>query len=103
MQKCLTLFFYMYKENSRSKRKFNIYKNVIYPKIQQDLLQSIKHHLFGAYAKVKKKLKFLTPWYAHVRVLIKGLEMLVFRKILRMYKMDGLLSNTEIKWNTGLQ
>ena len=52
MQKCLTLFFYMYKENSRSKRKFNIYKNVIYPKIQQDLLQSIKHDLFGAYAKV---------------------------------------------------
>ena len=31
------------------------------------------------------KLTFLTLWYAHVRVRIRGLEMLVFRKILRMY------------------
>ena len=28
-----------------------------------------------------EKLKFLTPWYAQVRVRIKGSEMLVFRNI----------------------
>ena len=34
---------------------------------------------------------FLTPWYIHVRVRIRGLEMLAFRKILRMYLMIGPL------------
>ena len=40
------------------------------------------------YAKFSEKLLFLTPSYAHVRVRIRGLEMLVFRKILRTYLMD---------------
>ena len=39
-------------------------------------------------SKIFRKLTFLTPWYAHVRVRIRGLEMLVFRTILRMYIMD---------------
>ena len=45
----------------------------------------------STYAKFSEKLTFLTPWYAHVRVRIgvRGLEMLVFRKILRKYLMDG--------------
>ena len=35
--------------------------------------------------KISPKLTFLTPWCAHVRVRIRGLEILVFRKILRTY------------------
>ena len=31
------------------------------------------------------------PWYTHVRVRIMGLEMLIFRKILRTYLMDNSL------------
>ena len=40
------------------------------------------------YTKFSEKLTFLTPWYTHVRVRIKGLDMLVSRKILRTYLMD---------------
>ena len=36
-----------------------------------------------------ENLTFLTPWYAHVRVRIRGLEMLVFQNILHTYLMDG--------------
>ena len=43
------------------------------------------------YAKFSEKLSFLTPSYAHVRVRIRGLEMLVLRKILRTYLMDDPL------------
>ena len=38
-----------------------------------------------------RKKTFLTPWYARVRVRIRGLEMLVSRKILRTYLMDDPL------------
>ena len=61
-------------------------------------------HPLSTYAKYSKKLTFLTPWYAHVRKLtfltpwyayvrvrIRRLEMLILRKILRTYLMDGLL------------
>ena len=48
-------------------------------------------HPLSRYAKSSEKLTFLTPWYAHVRVRIKGLEMSVFRKILRTYLMDDPL------------
>ena len=48
-------------------------------------------HPLSTYAKYSKKLTFLTPWYAYVRVRIRGLEMLIFRQILRTYLMDGLL------------
>ena len=43
------------------------------------------------YAKFSEKLIFLTPWYVHVCVRIRGLEMLFFRKILRTYLMDDPL------------
>ena len=43
----------------------------------------------STYAKFSEKLTFLTPWYAHVRVHTRGLEMLAFRKILRTYLMDN--------------
>ena len=43
------------------------------------------------YAKFFEKLSFLTPSYAHVRVRIRELEMLVSRKILRTYLMDDPL------------
>ena len=45
-------------------------------------------HPLSAYAKFSEKVIFLTPWYAHVRVRIRGLEMLIFRKMLRTYLMD---------------
>ena len=45
-------------------------------------------HPLSTYAKFSEKLAFLTPWYAHARVRIRGLEMLVFREILRTYLMD---------------
>ena len=38
----------------------------------------VRNHPFSAYAKCSEKLTFLTPWYAHVRMRIRGLEMLVF-------------------------
>ena len=46
-------------------------------------------HLLSAFAKFSEKLTFLTPWYAHVRVRIRELKMVVFRKSLRTYLMDG--------------
>ena len=39
-------------------------------------------HPFGTYAKFFEKLAFLTPWYVHVRVRIKGWKMLVFAYVL---------------------
>ena len=48
-------------------------------------------HPLNTHAKFPKKLTFLTPWYAHVHVRIRGLEMLVFRKTLRTFLMDGPL------------
>ena len=45
-------------------------------------------HPLSTYVKCSGKLTFLTPWYAHVRVLIRELEMLVFRKIFA-YVLNG--------------
>ena len=45
-------------------------------------------HPLSTYAKFPEKLTFVTPWYVHVRVHIRGLQMLIFRKILRTYLMD---------------
>ena len=39
--------------------------------------------------KIFRKTNISNPWYAHVRVRIRGLKMLVFQKILRTYLMDG--------------
>ena len=49
----------------------------------------IRGHPLSTYAKFSEKLTFLTPWHAHVRVRIRGLEMLIFQKILRTYLVDG--------------
>ena len=53
-----------------------------------DFQEHKRGHPLSPYAKFSEKL-FLTPWYTHVRAHIRGLEMLVFRKILRMYLTDG--------------
>ena len=50
-------------------------------------------HPLSTYAKFSEKLTFPTPWYAHVRVRIRGLEILAFRKILRTYLIDDPYSN----------
>ena len=52
-----------------------------------------KGHPLSTYTKFSEKLTFLTLRYAHVRVRIRGLEMLVFRKILRVYLMDDSKGN----------
>ena len=54
-------------------------------------LEAVRDHSVSTYAKFSEKLTFLTPGYAHIRVRISGLEMLVFRKILRTYLMNDLL------------
>ena len=46
-------------------------------------------HLLSTYAEFSEKLTFLSPLYAHVRLRIRGVEMLAFRKILHTYIMDG--------------
>ena len=46
----------------------------------------------NTYEKFSEELTFLTAWYAHVRVRIRGLEMLVFRKMLFTYLIDDPLS-----------
>ena len=51
------------------------------------------------YAKFSEKQTFLTPWYVQVCVRIRGLEMLVFRKMLRTYLMDDHLC----KWCLDIQ
>ena len=38
-------------------------------------------YALSTYAKYSEKLTFLTLWYAHVRVRIMGLEIIVFGKI----------------------
>ena len=53
----------------------------------------LRGHPLSTYAKFSEKLTFLTPWYAHVCVHIRGLEMLVFWKILRMNLMDDCQAN----------
>ena len=50
-----------------------------------------RYHPLSTYTKFSEKLTFLTLWY--VRVRIRGLEMLVFRKILRAYLMDDPIFN----------
>ena len=47
--------------------------------------EHLRDHPFSTCAKFSEKLTLLTPWYTHVRVRIRGIEMLVFRKILRTY------------------
>ena len=53
------------------------------------LLDQVRVHPLITNGKFSEKLTFLSPWYPHVYLLIRGLEMLVFRNILRTYLMDG--------------
>ena len=53
-------------------------------------------HPLSTYAKYSEKLTFVTPWYAHVRVLIRGLQMLVFPNILPTYLTDDPLVNFKV-------
>ena len=55
----------------------------------RDTVSEIRGHPLSTYAKFSEKLTFQSPWYAHVCVRIRGLEMLVFWKILRTYLIDG--------------
>ena len=59
---------------------------IIFRKSYEDI---IRGHPLSTFAKFSEKLTFLIPWYAHVRVCLRGLEMLVSRKILRTYLMDS--------------
>ena len=43
-----------------------------------NLVSMERYHSFSTYAKFSKKLIILAPLYAHVRVRIRGQEMLVF-------------------------
>ena len=65
---------------------FSILKKQTYVWCFLDLL--LWGHALSTYVKFSEKLTFLTPRYAHVRLRTRGLEMLVFRKILRTYLMD---------------
>ena len=47
----------------------------------------VRGHPLSTYSKFSEKLTFLNHWYAHMRVRIRGLEMLVFRKNLGTYLM----------------
>ena len=49
-------------------------------------------HPLSTYSEWSEKLTFLIPWYEHVRVRIRRLEMLVFWKSLRTYLRDGSLA-----------
>ena len=51
-------------------------------------------HSFSMSAKFSEELTFLTSWYAHVRVCIRGYEMLVFWKILPTYEMNDPYLNS---------
>ena len=48
-------------------------------------LPVLRDHSFTTYAKLSEKLTFRTPWYAHIRVRIRGLQMLVSQRISRAY------------------
>ena len=59
----------------------------LHPPVKTDkalYCRSVRGHSFSTYAKFSEKLTF-TRWYAHVRVRIRGLEILVFRKMLCTY------------------
>ena len=51
--------------------------------------EMLRGHPLVTYAKFSEKLTFLTPRYAHVRMRIRGLEIIVSWKILRTHLMDN--------------
>ena len=69
-----------------------LYQNILCSRClchQQNETQRNRAYPFSTYPKFSEKLIFLTPRHAHVRVRIRGFAMLVFRKILRTYLMNG--------------
>ena len=59
-----------------------------YTSLTTILMIVLRGHPLSTCTKFSEKLTILTPWYAHVCVRIRGLEMSVFRKILRTYLMN---------------
>ena len=57
--------------------------------------------VLSTYAKFSEKLTFLSPRYAHARVRIRGVEMLVFRNILHTYVMDDSLPCLQLVTENG--
>ena len=47
--------------------------------------RTVRDHSFSKYAKFSKKSTFFTTWYVHAHVRIRGLEMLLYRKLLRTH------------------
>ena len=82
---------FLWKETIRSK---NCRGQMLWQRAQHAIGKNsckLRDHRLSTYVKFSEKLIFLTLWYTHVRVCIRGLEMLVFRKILRTYLMDDPL------------
>ena len=75
--------------NERKKLSFVLYSIQGSHRKKKPLRNVTRGHPFSMYAKFCEKLTFLTPYYVHVRVRIRRLEVLVFRKILRTYLMDN--------------
>ena len=69
-----------YQDNFKERRTRKIDR--WFPEIFSDCyFNSLGDHPLSTYAKFSEKLTFLTLWYAHVRVRIMGLEIIVFGKI----------------------
>ena len=62
------------------------------------MLNPVRSHPLSMYAKFSEKLTFPTPWYTQIGVHIRGLEILVFLKILHTYLMDSPFSFRESSW-----
>ena len=68
-------------------------------KIWEKLLAPERGDPLSMSTKFSKKLTFLTPWYIHVRVRIRGFEMLGFMEILCTYLMDDPKMKTKHQYH----
>ena len=87
---------------SRNQRFFDVFRGyrngtLVWKGLSYDIL--FRSHPLSKYAKFSEKPIFLTPWYAQWRVRIRGLEILVFRKILRMCFMDAPLTHFSLMFH----
>ena len=110
---CYCSTFLLFEETSRSpfqilrvNTRRNLNANINYSMLifffQTNHVSYLFKHCLGPsikYAKFSEKLAFLTPWYTHVCVRIRGFEMLVFRKILRTYLMNDPFLVYSLNWN----
>ena len=90
-------FYLILKQNSNVPFNLRIsylaFKVCDFGKLQQtvcdgNFFNKLRGHLLSAHAKFYEELTSLTIWYAHVRVRIRGLEILLFRKIMCTHLMD---------------